>query len=145
MQRAGKCSGCSKWAFRVIELAWPPSILSGHAKGNGKWKKIVATKQHRKWAKEATKAANIDATIPTKGDIYITFTFYPPDRRSDRCNMPNRLKPAIDGIADALGVNDRRFHPMYLFAEPVENPRVVVTIHESGLLRQLLSSLIEEE
>ncbi len=128
----------------MIELQWPPSILSGHAKGNGKWKKIAATKQHRQWAKEATEAANTPE-LPSKGDIYITFTFYPPDRRSDRCNMPNRLKPAIDGIADALGVNDRRFHPAYLFAEPVANPRVVVTIHESGLRRQLLASIAMEE
>lgn len=37
-------------------------------------------------------------------------------------------------IADALGVNDRRFLPSYQFAEPVSptNARVVVSIVEAA-------------
>jgi hypothetical protein len=110
----------------VIELPFPPSSLSGHAKGH--WRKIAPiVAKHREWARLATLAAGV-AGIPATGDIPVSFMFYPPDRRSDRTNFPNRLKAYIDGIADALGVNDRRFLPSYHFAEPVKNPRVVVTV-----------------
>lgn len=110
-----------------IELPFPPAILSAHAKGNGLWQKIKVTKQHREWARLATLAANI-GPFPGTADIRVSATFYPPDRRGDRVNMPARLKPYWDGIADALKVNDRRFLPSYHFAEPVENARVVMSI-----------------
>lgn len=109
-----------------ITLPWPPASLSGHAKGN--WRaKAVITAKHRHWAHRATLAAGV-AGIPATGDIPLVITFYPPDRRGDRTNYPNRIKPAIDGIAEALNVNDKRFLPTYHFAEPVRVARVVVSI-----------------
>ena len=112
----------------MIQLPWPPSSLSGHVKGGWRTKAAVTAK-HRAWAKAATLAAS-DIGIPISGDIRLIVTFYPPDRRSDRTNFPNRMKAAFDGIADALKVNDRRFLPSYHFAEPVgrEKACVVVTI-----------------
>jgi hypothetical protein len=111
----------------VIELPWPPSSLSGHNSGSWYNKSPVVAK-HRDWAKKATMAARI--TVPATGDIRLIITFYPPDRRGDRINYPNRMKPLFDGIADALKVNDSRFVPSYHFAEPVKNPRVVVSVVE---------------
>ena len=61
--------------------------------------------------------------------IRMTITFVPPDRRHrDDDNMIASLKAARDGIADALGVNDRRFRPNYVFAEPEKPGRVEVEI-----------------
>jgi len=111
----------------MIELPFPSSILAGHAKGNGRWKKIEATKKHREWAKHATLETNIHITDVT-GDIRVIVTFYPPNRRGDRVNFPNRMKPYFDGIADALKVNDSRFLPSYHFAEPVKDAKVVVVL-----------------
>ena len=38
-------------------------------------------------------------------------TFIPPDKRSyDRDNLVARMKSGIDGLADALGINDKRFN-----------------------------------
>ena len=38
-------------------------------------------------------------------------TFIPPDRRSyDRDNLVARMKAGIDGLADALSINDKRFN-----------------------------------
>lgn len=109
-----------------ITLPWPPASLSGHAKGH--WRsKSSPTAKHREWARLATLDARVP-TLPTAGDIAMHVTFYPPDRRGDRVNYPNRLKPAWDGIAEALGVNDRRFVPIYAFAEPCRNARVVVVV-----------------
>ena len=54
--------------------------------------------------------------------------FVMPDRRSDRSNVFRRVKAAEDGIADALGVNDRRFLPSISFGGPEKPGKVVVTI-----------------
>lgn len=114
----------------MIELPFPPSSLSGHAKGN--WRaKAAVTAKHREWARLATLAAP-EISLPATGDIRIIVAFYPPNRRSDRTNFPNRCKPLFDGIAEALGVNDRRFLPSYLFGEPVKGGKVVVEIGEAA-------------
>ena len=109
----------------TVELPFPPATLSGHH--NAHWRKLQPVKKkHRQWAFAATLAAK--PAVSETGDIRVSVTFYPPDRRGDRTNYPNRMKPYFDGIADALGVNDRRFLPTYHFAEPVRDARVVVTV-----------------
>nr|WP_218845406.1 hypothetical protein [Sphingomonas melonis] len=107
-------------------MPFPPSSLSGHAKGHWRTKAAVTAK-HREWAKNAVKADRLCA-IPATGDIRLIVTFYPPNRRGDRVNFPNRMKPYFDGIADALGVNDSRFLPSFVFGEPVKGGKVVVVI-----------------
>ena len=110
----------------MIELPFPASSLSGHAKGNGQWKKIADTKKHREWARNAALAAKLSA--PQEGDILVRVRFVPADRRGDRINFPNRMKPYFDGIADALGVNDSRFVPAYDYADPEKPGKVIVEI-----------------
>ena len=130
-----QCRGCAspaclalgRCAFprAVITLPFPASSLSGHAKGH--WRsKSGPTAEHREWARLATLAASL--RVPASGDIRLHIRFVPPDRRGDRTNYPNRLKPYFDGIADALGVNDSRFHPSYEFAEPAKPGRVEITV-----------------
>lgn len=109
----------------MIALPFPPSSLSGHNKGHWRGKSNVVQK-HREWARNATLAARY--TVPDEGDIRVHVTFYPPDRRGDRVNFPNRMKPYFDGIADALGVNDSRFVPHFYFCEPTRPGRVEVRI-----------------
>jgi hypothetical protein len=113
----------------VIELPFPPASLSGHNTGHWRGKAEVVAK-HRDWARKATLAAGVQ--IPATGDVRLLVTFYPPNRRGDRINFPNRCKPFFDGIADALKVNDSRFVPAYQFAEPVRNGRVVIVIGEAA-------------
>ena len=109
----------------VIELPWPPSTLSGH--NNGHWRaKSKPVADHRAWAFAATKAAR--TSVPETGDIGIEISFYPPDNRGDRTNFPNRMKPYIDGIADALSINDKRFLPSYHFHDTVKGGKVIVRI-----------------
>jgi crossover junction endodeoxyribonuclease RusA len=111
----------------IIELPFPPAALSGHNTGHWRKKNGVVAK-HREWAERATRAAWGDFAYDLDGDIRVSATFYPPDKRGDRVNYPNRMKPYWDGIADALKVNDRRFLPSFHFAEPVKDARVVVVI-----------------
>ncbi|HEX8556432.1 MAG TPA: hypothetical protein VF695_17170 [Sphingomonas sp.] len=84
-------------------------------------------KKHREWARLATAALG-NITVPASGDIRVIAAFYPPHRRGDRVSYPSLLKPYWDGIADALKVNDSRFLPSYVFAEPVKDARIVVTL-----------------
>lgn len=109
----------------IIELPFPPSTLSGHH--NAHWRKLQPIKKlHRTYA--WTETVRAKPSVPATGDIPISVTFYPPDNRGDRTNYPNRMKPIFDGIADALGINDRRFLPSYHFG-PNEKPgRVVIAI-----------------
>ena len=117
----------------IITLPWPPSSLSGQ--NNGDWRsKASIVKKYRSDARLATIAVMKGHTIP-EGDIASSVDFYPPDRRSDRLNYPNRMKPLFDGISDALMVNDKRFSiPTYFVHEPTKRPRVVVTIHTNDLI-----------
>lgn len=111
----------------MIVVPFPPSSLSGHAKGNSRWRKIADTKRYRACAKAA--ALEAKAVAPEgKGDITIRVRFVPPDRRGDRINFPNRMKPIFDGIADALGVNDSRFLPLFEYAEPEKPGRVEIEV-----------------
>jgi crossover junction endodeoxyribonuclease RusA len=110
----------------MIELPFPPSSLSGHAKGH--WRsKSNPTAEYRALAKEATVKARY-LVPPGKDDISIHITFVPPDQRGDRVNFPNRMKPYFDGIAEALGVNDSRFVPHFHFCAPEKPGRVEVRI-----------------
>jgi len=85
------------------------------------------TAKHREWARNAALSAGASEFRGT-GDIRVIATFYPPSRRGDRVNFPNRMKPYWDGIADALKVNDSRFLPSFVFGEPVKGGQVVVSI-----------------
>ena len=108
-----------------IELPFPPASLSGHCKGTWHGTSPIVAK-HRAWAFAATKAARI--TVPAAGDVAIAIHFTPPDDRGDRVNFPIRIKSLIDGIADALGINDKRFLPSYHFHAPEKPGKVVVEV-----------------
>lgn len=109
----------------TVKLPFPPSILSGHVNGNGRWKKIAETKRWRAMAKDAVAQPWPDQG---KGDIRLHLHFVPPDRRGDRLNYVNRCKGLVDGLADGLGVNDRRFLPSISYGEPQKPGCVIVTI-----------------
>lgn len=113
----------------MIELPFPSSALAGQSDKHF-WRLRPVIKQHRDWARSATLAAGPPELRGT-GDIRVSVTFYPPNRRGDRVNFPNRMKPYWDGIADALKVNDSRFLPSYHFAEPIKGAgKVVVVVGE---------------
>ena len=121
----------------MIVLSFPPAVLAGHARGKGDWKRFAATQKWRALVKDAAGAqplpelCNAPAYTP-EGDIALTVRFYPPNKRGDRVNFPNRCKPIFDGLADAWGVNDARFVPHFEFHAPEAPGRVEVEIHPVG-------------
>lgn len=53
----------------------------------------------------------------------------PPDsRRRDLDGFIASMKPYLDGIADAIGINDRAFIPVAFWGEKVRGGAVEVTI-----------------
>lgn len=93
----------------TITLPWPGSELSGHAKGN--WNgKHRATKRHKRYGHAAALAAGAHLRRWPAAPV-LRFTYHPPARGGlpDCQNMPARLKPAVDGIADAIKQDDRGF------------------------------------
>jgi crossover junction endodeoxyribonuclease RusA len=71
---------------------------------------------------------NLSDTIPVKMQI----TFCPPDaRRRDRDNMIASCKALMDGLSDAIGIDDRHFIPTYQIGEIRKGGAVIVEIADA--------------
>lgn len=118
--------------MRII-LPWPDKRLNPNSRVHWRVKAPVTAKA-RGDAKLATYEAmgglrEVRSALHGDHKIGLTVTFYPPDRRHrDDDGMIGAFKAARDGIADALGVNDRRFRPQYVFAEPDKPGRIEVAL-----------------
>jgi len=116
-----------------VTLPWPDRILSPNARPHWR-RKAGAVKLARSEAALSTLAAAggihaVRARLAGDAPIPITITFTPPDaRRRDRDNMQASMKHALDGIAEALRVDDCRFVPTYALSAPVAPGGVVVAI-----------------
>lgn len=112
---------------RVI-CHFPPVACSPNHRD--RWGRIAAAKAYRKACWADARAARIKA--PAEGFIRLRLDFFPPDRRArDDDNAIAAFKAGRDGIADALGVDDRRFRITTVWHD---EPRacVVATIIEGG-------------
>lgn len=97
---------------------WPLKDLSPNARLH--WaRKSNAAKKYREACYLLALQAGAKAWVAWDGDIHVWIDFYPPDRRHrDDDNMIAAFKAGRDGLAQALGVDDKRFriHP-YVKAE----------------------------
>lgn len=110
-------------------LPWPSKKLSPNARVH--WgQKAQASKNCRRSAMVMTMEAGWNSNVLPDGRIHLWVTFYPPTKRlPDDDNMLARFKPYRDGIADALGIDDKRFisHPL-VSTEVRKGGQVVVRI-----------------
>jgi crossover junction endodeoxyribonuclease RusA len=117
----------------TLHLPWPARPLWANDRSH--WRKrsaAVKKARHDAWV------LALDAGIKP-GSIarpLLRFAFHPPTRRlPDLQNMPHTCKAAIDGIADALAMDDKHFlcaWPM-AFSEPRKGGLVVVTVWDASL------------
>lgn len=110
----------------TVTLPWPPKELSPNARihYHAKARSAKSYREHAYWL---TKAAG--ALAPAEGGIALRFDFHPPDKRKrDLDNMLASIKAGVDGIADALEVNDQRFGFWLSREEPVKGGKIVVTV-----------------
>lgn len=91
----------------AVTLSWPDKILLPNQRSH--WApKARAAKKARMDAAWATRVAGF---LPVKADaLRITCVFFPPDKRHrDVDGMLSSLKPALDGISDAIGIDDSKW------------------------------------
>lgn len=91
----------------ILTLPWPPRALSPNARTHWRKKAPIA-----KAYKEACWALTLQAglVVPDTQKIALWIDFYPPDRRSrDDDNLIASFKAGRDGLALALGIDDKRF------------------------------------
>ena len=92
-----------------VTLGWPPRELSPNAKLH--W--AVKRRHTQRYREACYWQALCDGIKPNHHyapPISIHLRFIPPDgRHRDEDNMIASCKAALDGLADALGVNDREF------------------------------------
>lgn len=109
----------------TIRLPWPHKDLHSNSRAHF-MAKARATKRARRDAATVAKAHG----VPCLPDAVILIEYYPPTRRGDPHNVAASLKAHLDGIADAMGCDDRRFRVDYPteFAGTRKPPEVVFHI-----------------
>jgi len=113
-----------------VILPWPPSALNPNARLH--WSKIaMAKKAYREACFYEARSAGITAAIfPRDKKLHVNLLFYPPDRRHrDQDNMLAAMKSGLDGLASAMGIDDRHFKMTFDVASTIGG-MVKVTIHE---------------
>jgi crossover junction endodeoxyribonuclease RusA len=110
-----------------VTLPWPPKQLSPNARVH--WaEKAKAAKRYRDHCFLLSKEAGVK--FEEEGKIHVFVDFYCPDKRvRDEDGLLSSMKSGIDGLADALKVNDSRFrfHP-FVRDEIIKGGQVVITI-----------------
>ena len=92
-----------------ISLPWPPKELSPNARNH--WAVTARAKRiYRTECWAATREVSKGLTLIGNYKIPVHVVFYPPNKHHrDLDNCLASIKAGLDGIADALKVNDHRF------------------------------------
>ena len=115
-----------------VELPWPDAKLNPNRSKGANWASTSALR--KKARSDAFKLTlfycGTGTLLPAGAVVPLTITFDQPDKRArDRDNLLAALKPSLDGIADALGVNDSQFDPITIRREYGAKPgRVIVEV-----------------
>ena len=111
--------------MKVI-FPWPPGELSPNARVH--WaRKAKAAKKYKSdcaWTLIEHKVGK-----QTGDSVNLSLSYFPPDkRRRDLDNLLSSSKQMIDAIAEAIGIDDSRFHISLARCQPTKNGEIVVEI-----------------
>jgi crossover junction endodeoxyribonuclease RusA len=111
-----------------IILPWPARALSPNFRSRTHWARTKATKKARDDAYLIARAAG--ARVPAvESLIAVLLRFEPPTRAArDHDNLLASCKAYLDGIAEAMGVNDSAFRPSIEIGGTLKGGRVIVTV-----------------
>jgi crossover junction endodeoxyribonuclease RusA len=109
-----------------IRLSWPAKCLQSNARCHWRAKANATKPRQEAWA------AALEQRLPCWPEASILIEYWPRTRRGDPQNVPSSLKAYIDGIADAMGVDDRCFRVDYptMFAGTSKDGAVVFRVYE---------------
>jgi crossover junction endodeoxyribonuclease RusA len=117
----------------TVELDFPaPELFPNRSKGRH-WTALyslkIAARDAAHWQTMACKP------LPkfTGKELMLTITFEMPDKRHrDTDNCLAAAKSALDGVASALAVDDRRFNPLKIYRKHGKPPgKMIVQIEET--------------
>lgn len=122
---------CNERSY-VIELPWPDRRLSPNAREH--WSTISRFKKvYRASCKLIGIAGGLRALARSEQAISVHLTFFPPDRRArDWDNMLASMKSGLDGLADAMGVDDSKWKLGFEVSEPTKGGVVLVQVSETA-------------
>lgn len=106
----------------IVTLAWPPRALWPNHRAH--WS--ATSRAKRSYRRDAFYLArdNVDSLAPT-----VALIFHPPDNRArDLDNMIAAMKAGLDGIADAIGIDDSKWKLTAQKGDVVPNGCVIVTV-----------------
>ena len=110
----------------MIELPFPAKALWPN--GRAHWAvKARETKKHRAWAYGATLQKRLP---PPPGRVNVRLTMHPKTAHAiDADNAVASCKAYLDGIAQALGVNDSVFNaPSVFYGLPIKGGKVIIEL-----------------
>lgn len=122
----------------TITLPWPPSELSPNKRLH--WARLAKMKAQYREACRIETLRQLERARPRLAErLAALLEFVPPDRREyDRDNLTARLKAGLDGMCDALGIDDKRIKRQT--TEVVES---VVPAKGAACVHVTLAQLIE--
>lgn len=113
-----------------VHFPWPLKELSPNARQHY-MAHARAKKKYREACRVLALAAGVKA-LSNAGRLHVELTFYPPDRRPrDQDNMLASMKSGLDGLSDALGLDDRNFKTTFQVADQIGG-MVKVQIQEAA-------------
>lgn len=122
--RHGECS-----LTFMVELPWPAKELSPNARQH--WAAAAkAKKAYRARCRLLGEASGLSLVPKVSQAVGVHLTFVPPDRRArDWDNLVASMKAGLDGLSDAMGVDDSKWRLSFdVLAEPVPGGLVRVGV-----------------
>lgn len=113
----------------ALELSWPDRRLSPNAREH--WSVTSKLKRaYRTRCRVLGEKVGVQALAGSQKAVAVHLTFFPPDKRArDMDNMLASMKSGLDGLADAMGVDDSRWRISIEVCEPVKGGVVFVQIN----------------
>jgi len=120
---------CHKRSF-LLEIPWPDRRLSPNARQH--WAAAARLrKAYRARCRAIGEQVGLGYLRGSENAVSVHLTFFPPDKRArDWDNMLAAMKSGLDGLADAMGVDDSRWRVAFEVSEPVKGGIVLVQVSE---------------
>lgn len=125
-----RLTSCEQSLTFELDLPWPDRRLSPNARGH--WAVTAKVKKdYRARCAAIALKAGVGGLVAGQDALSVHLTFLPPDHRSrDWDNILASMKSGLDGLADALGVDDSRWRLSFEVDRNTVVPggRVLVTV-----------------